>query len=183
MAGQDVTKVRVALSGNIFAADTGSTVPTDITVTPNASWVDLGYTTEEGITFSVEQQTEDLAGWQALEPLRTVVTAEPKQFNFTLRQLEKNTWTTAFGGTVSTLGANNYKWVPPAAGAQTYKMFLLEFIDGSFKYRLVYRNCAQQGAREINFVRNNAVNLPLAYKVLAASPQTWELYTNDPAFA
>ena len=101
MAGQDVTKVRVALSGNVWVADTGSTVPTDITVAPNASWTDLGYTTEDGITFSLEQQTQDINGWQSLEPLRVIVTAEPKQFNFTLRQMEKATWTTTFGGSVT----------------------------------------------------------------------------------
>lgn len=182
MAGQDVTKVRVALAGNIWVADTGATVPTDITVTPNASWTDLGYTDEDGITFSMEQETEDIMGWQALEPLRTVVTTEPKQFSFVLRQLERSTWLTAFGGSVTGSSAN-WKWVPPTAGAQAYKMFLLEFLDGSLKYRLCYRNCVQQGEREINFVRENAVNLPLEYKVLAAQPQTWEMYTNDNSFS
>lgn len=183
MAGQDVTKVRVALSGKIWVADAGATVPADITVTPNASWTDLGYTDEDGITFSLEQETEDIMGWQALEPLRTIVTSEPKMFSFVLRQMEKNTWLTAFGGSVETIGAGNYKWTPPSAGVQASKMFLLEFEDGSLDYRFAYRNCVQQGEREIQFVRENAVNLPLEYKVLAASPQTWELYTNDTAFA
>jgi len=179
----DTTKVRVALTGTCWVADIGATVPADITVAPNASWLDLGYTTEDGVTISIEQTTDDLNGWQSLEPLRTLVTAEPKGFNFTLRQLEKQSFTLAFGGTVTTIAANNYKWVPPAAGAQLSKMFLLEFIDGTYKYRFAYRNVSSTGARELNFVRSNAVNIPLSYKVLAASPQTWEMYTNDPAFA
>lgn len=180
---KDATKVRVALTGTVYAADEGSTVPADITVTPNGSWVDLGYTTEDGVTFSVEQETEDLPGWQSLEPLRSIVTAEPKAFNFTLRQLEKATFTAAFGGTVTTIGANNFKWTPPASGSIPIKMYMIEFNDESLTYRFVYRRCQQQGARELNFVRSNAVNLGLDYKVLAASPQTWEVYTNDPAFA
>jgi hypothetical protein len=179
---QDTTKVRVALTGTVWIADIGSTVPADITTTPNASWTDLGYTTEDGVVFSLDQQTQDLNGWQSLEPLRLIVTSEPKAFQFTLRQVERNTWTTAFNGTITTLSANNFKWTPPASGFTVQKMFLVEFTDGALKYRLVYRNCQQQNARTLTLNRSDAVNLPLDYRVLAASPQTWEVYTNDPAF-
>lgn len=180
---QDATKVRVALTGNVWVADENTAIPADITVAPPAPWLDLGFTTEDGVTISIEQTTDDLAGWQSLEPLRTLVTAEPKGFNFTLRQLERASFVAAFGGTVTTLGANNYKWVPSAAGSQVVKAYLLEFLDGSYKYRFVYRRNQQSGAKEINLVRTNAVNIPMSYRVLAASPQSWELYTNDPAFA
>lgn len=179
----DVTRVRVAISGNVWVADLGSTVPVDITTTPNGSWLDLGYCTDDGVSVSIEQSVQDIPGWQSMDPLRVIVTAEPKSFNFTLRQMEKVTWTTTFGGTVTTLGANNYKWVPPAPGTQTQKMWLIEFLDATYKYRFVFRNCQQQGARELTLNRSDAVNLPLEYRVLAASPQAWELYTNDPAFA
>lgn len=181
MAGQDVTKVRVALTGKVWVADLGATVPADINAAPNASWTDLGYTTEDGITFSLEQQTQDIPGWQSLEPLRIIVTAEPKSFAFTLRQLEKATWTTTFGGSV-TGSAGNWTWSPPSPGVQTQKMYLLEFEDGSLDYRFIYRNCQQQGAREMVFNRSDAVNLPLEYRVLAASPNAWALQTNDNAF-
>jgi hypothetical protein len=180
---QDATRVRVALTGTVWNSDIGAVVPADITVTPAATWADAGYTTEDGVTFSVEQNTEDLPAWQSNEALRTIVTSEPKSFNFTLRQLERQSFLLAFGGTVTTIGANNYRWTPPTAGAQLAKQWIIEFLDGALKYRFVYRNCVQQGARELNFVRSNAVNIPLSYKVLAASPQTWELQTNDPAFA
>lgn len=179
---KDATKVRVALSGTVFVADEGSTIPADITVTPSASWTDLGYTTEDGVTFSVEQETEDLPAWQSLEPLRSIVTAEPKGFSFTLRQLEKVSFTTAFGGSVAG-SAGNWIWTPPAEGTQVVKAFIIEFTDGALKYRFIYRRNQQQGARELNFVRSNAVNLPLDYKVLAASPTSWLVQTNDPAFA
>lgn len=179
---KDATKVRVALTGTVYVADENSTIPADITVTPNASWADLGYTTEDGVTFSLEQETEDIPGWQSLEPLRIIVTAEPKGFNFTLRQLEKQSFTTAFGGTV-TGSAGNWIWTPPASGVQPVKAYIIEFNDDTLKYRFIYRRNQQQGARELNFVRSNAVNLPLDYKVLAASPTSWLVQTNDPAFA
>ena len=180
---QDATKVRVALAGNVWSADEGTTPPTDITAAPSASWTDLGYTTEEGVTISIEQTTDPLPGWQTMDPLRILVTAEPKAFNFTLRQMEKATFTAAFGGTVTTLGSNNYKWTPPAPGTQIVKAYLLEFLDGSLKYRFLFRRNQQSGAKEMNLVRTNAVNLPISYQVLAATPDTWELFTNDPAFA
>lgn len=180
---KDATKVRVALTGTVFAADEGATVPADITVTPNASWLDLGYTSEDGVTLSVEQTTEDVAAWQSLEVLRTIVTAEPKAFNFVLRQLEKNTFLAAFGGSVVTVGANNYRWEPPASGAIPTKAYIVEFLDDTIKYRFIYRRVQQTGARELNFVRTGPVNLPMSYRVLAASPRSWEVQTNDPAFA
>jgi hypothetical protein len=180
---QDPAQVRVALAGNVWVADTGSTVPADITVAPNGSWTDLGYCTDDGVTVSIEQSTQDIPGWQSMDPLRIIVTAEPKSFSFTLRQLAKINWTTTFGGTVTTLGANNYKWTPATSGTQTQKMWLIEFLDGSYKYRMVFRNCQQQGARELTLNRNDAVNLPLEYRVLAALPEAWHLQTNDTAFA
>ncbi len=185
MPGKDATKVRVALTGSVFAANEGTTLPTDITQTvaaASASWVDLGYTTEDGVTFSVEQTTEDIPGWQSLEPLRSIVTAEPKGFSFTLRQMERNTFTTAFGGAV-TGSTGNWIWTPPASGSIPIKAYIIEFVDESLTYRFIYRRNQQQGARELNFVRSNAVNLPLDYKVLAASPGAWLLQTNDNAFA
>lgn len=180
---KDATKVRVALTGNIWVADENTAIPADITVSPPAPWVDLGYTTEDGVTVSVDQTTEDLPAWQSLEPLRILVTAEPKAFNFTLRQLEKSSFTTAFGGSVVTVGVNNYRWEPPVSGSIPTKAYLVEFLDDTIKYRFVYRRVNQAGARELNFVRSNAVNLPLSYRVLAATPRTWEVQTNDPAFA
>lgn len=180
---KDATKVRVALTGSVWVADEGAAIPADITVSPSAAWTDLGFTTEDGVTFSVEQTTEDLPAWQSLEPLRTLVTAEPKAFNFTLRQLERNTFITAFGGSIVTVGANNYRWEPPVSGSIPTKAYLVEFQDEALKYRFVYRRSNQTGAKELNFIRSNAVNLPCSYRVLAASPRTWEVQTNDPAFA
>jgi hypothetical protein len=180
---KDATKVRVALTGSIWVADENTTIPADITVAPPAPWTDLGYTTEDGVTVSVEQTTEDLNAWQTLEPLRILVTAEPKSFTFTLRQLEKNSFVTAFGGAVVTVGVNNYRWEPPTSGSIPTKAYLVEFNDDTLKYRFVYRRTNQTGARELNFVRSNAVNLPFSARVLAATPRTWEVQTNDPAFA
>jgi hypothetical protein len=180
---KDATKVRVALTGTVYVADENSTVPADITVTPSAAWADLGYTTEDGVTFSVESSTDDLGAWQSLEPLRILVTAEPKAFNFTLRQLERQSFLTAFGGTVVTVAANNYRWEPPASGSIPTKAYIVEFLDEALKYRFIYRRANQTGARELNFKRSDAVNIPVAQRVLAASPRTWEVQTNDPAFA
>ena len=62
---KDPTKVRVALTGNVwYEPSLSATIVTDPTEPPTTTAVNLGYTTADGVTFSFSRETVDIDGWQ-----------------------------------------------------------------------------------------------------------------------
>lgn len=185
------TNVRVALTGSVLTAPEGTAFPATISEAPDAAFADLGYTTEDGVTFNVERETEDIMGWQAVEPLRTIVTSEPKMASFVLRQLETETWLAAFGGTItepdSTGSPGEFLWTPPEPGSLLTQALIIEFEDDkagvTVNWRFMFHRALRQGSSEAQLVRSDAVNLPIEYGMLAADPDTWEVQSDDPDFA
>lgn len=181
---QDATKVRVALTGHIWVGDESLTIPPDVETDPTGA-DDLGYTSEDGVTFTIGREVEDIPGWQSMEPLRRIVTAEPKTAAFTLRQTERATILNSLGGTITetVAGSGLFRWEPDE-GNIPVKVLLIDFIDGDVKYRFGFRRAQQLGEIETNFVRNAAVDWPNEWSCLAgpAGLKAWFIDTNDPAF-
>lgn len=181
---KDATKIRVATTGTVWLGDSESTVFPDDLDAPGAGWVDMGYTTEDGVTFAIGRDVEEIMGWQAVEALRVVATSEPKSVSFTLLQLEKSTLLAALGGTVSQTDVGPpavYRWIPSAPGYLPVRPLMIDFQDGDFTYRFAFRRAQQRGAVEIPFTRSGAVTLPVEYAALAGNPQSWFIDSDDPA--
>lgn len=180
MSGLNAEEVRVALTGHIYFLPLGTEVPPDLEVPENA--VDLGYTTEDGVTFNIEKETEDIMGWQSTDPLRRLVTSEPKSCTFTLRQLSRDTWLSTMGGEVQKTG-DVFRWEPDQ-GKQVEGVILVDFIDNDITYRFGFRRAAQSAAVEFTLVRNDAVNLPNEWTALATKDGSKPFFmdTNDEAF-
>src|SRR5690606_10302775 len=179
------TKVRVALTGTVYVAPEGTAFPASISEAPGEDWVDLGYTTEDGVEFTFGKEVTNILGWQTRDPLRKLVTEEPKSFSMTLRQLETATFTAAFGGEVTEdPGATGeYEWHPPAAGSLPVQAAIVEFVDEDVTYRFCFRRTSDEGEKTSTLVASDAVNVPLAPAVLAASPDAWFVQTDDPNVA
>lgn len=182
---KDATRVRVALTGSIWVADEGTTIPADVETAPGVGFTDLGYTSEDGVTFTIGRDTEEINGWQSREPLRRLVTAEPKTVSFTLRQLERNTLLASLGGTITETGVGSglFRWEPDEGSIPT-KVLLIDFHDGDYTYRFGFRRAQNLAEVEMNLVNNAAVDLPNEWSVLAAGTglKSWFIDTNDPAF-
>lgn len=182
---QDATKVRVALTGKVWLGKTEEvTAPASISVAVDADdFDDLGFTTPDGVTFTFGKNVTDIDGWQSSDPLRKLLTAEPKSIEFVLRQLERVTYLSAFGGTITEPSPDEFEWNPPAAGSLPVRPLIVEFSDDDIDYRFIYRRCSDEAEKKVQLLRTDAVNLPANYAVLAASPNAWFVQTNDPAFA
>ena len=53
----DASEVRVAGYGHIYVAPEGTDLPTDVDTAMTADWVDLGYATTDGVTFTFSRET------------------------------------------------------------------------------------------------------------------------------
>ena len=195
---KDPSKVRVALTGNVwYDKNLSASIVTDITVAPTATAVNLGYTTPDGVTFTVARNVIDIDGWQTPDALRKLVDSQPRSCAFVLRQTERDLWLATMGGTVTEIAAAVagppakaavYEWVPDE-GKLPEGMIFVDFDDElpdgtDVRYRFGFRRAAQSEAVEFNLRRTDAVNLPNNWSALAvASGSAFFMRTNDPAFA
>lgn len=182
----DPTEIVVAGTGSIKVAPVGTAEPADIETAPSVTWVDLGFTTEDGVEFTFDRETTDIMGWQSRDPLRTIATAEPKSVKFTLLQLNKETWKFALGGGTTSGSLGLYLYEPPTPGSVDERALMIEMVDGAVTYRFIARRGMQQGAVAFSGVRDDATSLPIDFKVLAAPEgvtHPWVMQTNDADFA
>ena len=185
---KDASKVRVALTGEVWAGAENADFPTTISEPVSAAdFTNLGYTTEDGVTFTFGKEVEKIMGWQSSDALRILVTEEPKNIEFTLRQIDSDTWLNAMGGTLTepdnALHIGEFEWHPPAPGTNPVKTIIVEFTDDTIHYRLMFRRSQDTGEKTFQLLRTDAVNLPANYEVLAATPDWGFMQTDDPALA
>ena len=119
MPGLEASNVVVASFGHIYIAPEGTALPTDVATALPAAWVDVGYVGEDGVTFSLSRDTEDVMAWQSTEAVRRLITAEPKELSFELLEFDPESVQLAFrGGTTTACGQSRRAW-PPLIAVRT----------------------------------------------------------------
>ena len=181
----DGTQVRVAGAGHVYVGETTATAPTDTGTALDAAWKDLGYVTEDGVSFTFGRETEDLNSWQQ-DKVRVLTLRAPKNVEFSLMQSSKDVLTTAFGGgTITTTpsgtgGADEHKFTPPSDDVNTERSLLIEFTDGDVAYRYYFPRVQVEGEVSFTLTRSGAVTYPINFGVLANTPP-YEIFSNDAA--
>lgn len=79
----NVTTGKPSLSGGIWVAPIGSTVPTDATTALDAAFVCLGYASEDGVTNSYSPDTDTIKAWGG-DTVLTPVNGKEDAYTFTL---------------------------------------------------------------------------------------------------
>lgn len=177
MAGLEAQNVVVAGTGTVWTAPEDTPPPTDLAPL-TSPWLDMGYVSEEGVTFTVSREQEDIAAWQSLEPVRVLVTAEPKVIGFELMEFDTESLMLAFrGGTVT--GTTTKTYTPPDPGAEDVRSMVVDGIDGDSTFRFYFPRVALQGDVEWALVRSDAVRLPLEFQVLASTTK-WAILSDHP---
>jgi hypothetical protein len=180
----DATQVRVGVSGHLYSAAVGTSFPT----TTAGAWTgftDAGYLTPDGPSVAPSVTSQDIETWQSQFPLRTIQTGRPIDIKGVLQQTTGTNLKLAFGGgTVSSLGGGDYKYVPPALGFVDEHALGLEVIDGTFIYRFTFFRTLVKDVGEIVFKKDEEVKFDLTFSLLQpASGNAFEIISNDPALA
>lgn len=174
-------EVRVAGAGHVYVAPAGTALPTSPTAALSAAWTDLGYVTEDGVSFSFNRDTTDLNAWQGTK-LRVLTTAEPAEVSFALMQSNDLTLPVALGGGTVTEESNGlYKFTPPASGTNTERALVVEFNDGSISYRYCISRVQISGEVAFTLTRGEALTYPLTFGILDDDPK-YVILTNDAAW-
>lgn len=186
MPGQnDPTEIVVGANGRILVAEVGATAPADITEDPSAAWTELGYVSDEGVTFTVGQELEDVNVWQSFYAVRRLMTAKSGNLGFELAQWNRDTIPLAFGGgSVSEPAAGAYRFTPAEPGPIDERALIHEFEDGDYLFRIIIPR--GMVTDDVETTLNKAPNgvLPIAFGVNGQEGVApWYLDTNHPAFA
>lgn len=181
----DASEVVVGGDGRVYVAPAGTAVPTSATASLPATWVDVGYISEDGVTFLGGSEQEDINAWQSYFPIRKLITARSAAVEFILRQWNGDTLKLAFGGGSVVTDAGTTYYAAPAPGTVDPRAMIIEWEDGSETYRLVIPRGQVTGDVETQLVRTAAADLPVSFaatpdqapSALSATPTAGELIT------
>lgn len=180
----DESEVVVGANGTVYVAPVGTTAPTDSDTALNGAFVDLGYTSEEGINFTDSKEVESIAVWQSFYAARRIVASRDMMVSFALRQWNEDTLTLALGGSVADNGGGEYEFTPPSPEEIDERAMVIEWTDGTKDYRLYVPRGMVTEAVETQIVRTQAADLPISFSATpAAGSDPYTIFTNDPAFA
>jgi hypothetical protein len=184
---KSTTQITVGANGTVYVAPVGTTAPTDIASAWSGTWVDLGYTSEDGVTFRDSRTTERINVWQMFNAGRYIITEAETSASFVLRQWSKDTVKLAFGGGTITPTAGppaHYLYTPPVPGVVDERAIGIEWIDGTKTYRLILPRVMVTEGVETNLTKASASDLPITVMAMGTDgAASWSLRTNDPSFA
>jgi hypothetical protein len=182
----DANRIVVAGRARLYLAPVGTAAPTDSVAALAAAWREVGYTTEDGTSFSTDPSFESVRAHQTDVDVRRFKTGDSQLVSADLEEWSADNFAAVFGGgtvTVVTAGAE-FKYEPPDAGGRRLVAAILEITDGTKRYRFVFPRASQTEGVELGLVKTGAAVLPLRLGVEQASDSVkpWYLLTNDSAF-
>jgi hypothetical protein len=176
MTAQDVV---VAGTGGVYVAPEGTELPSDL-AEPGSDFENVGYISEDGVTFTLSRDTTDLLAWQTAEAIRVLVNSEPKTIAFELLQFDRTTLLLALhGGEFE--GADPTTYTPPETGASDVRAMVIDAKDGDVTVRFCLPRVQVQGDVSWQLVRTDAIRLPLEFGMLAAD-EPWQIISDAPGF-
>lgn len=181
MPGNDAKEILVGGNGAVYIAPAGTTMPDDIDDTLDSAFVELGYLSEDGPTFTEGKTTEDVRVWQRFHPARKIVTERSAVAAFVMRQWSEDTVVFAFGGGEITDTDNGKRYDPPAPADLDENAMVVEVRDGDKKVRICISNGIVTENVEANFSSQSAADLPISFEALATDDEAepWYILGND----
>lgn len=181
----DADKILIAGSGTVYASPTTGvtiTAPTAIDDAVDTDLIELGYVSEDGLTFTEEKETAEIRAWQAAYPVRRLVTSRTFSVSLALMEWKRETVKAAFGGGTftETTADTEFKYEPPAEDDLYEMSFLIDFNDGTRDFRLWVPKAIVTDLGEITMRRNEAALFPITFEAISdGTAAPWALFTDD----
>lgn len=184
--------LRVPNRGRVLVAPKGSTVPADTTTAWDAAWSDLGYTDEKGVVFSKKDSKTAIKAWQAISPVRYILTDRDIHWAFVMEQWNKKTLAVWSNEGLSAVVANGaisgeYKLSFSPNPKDQELMMGLEWTDdvNTVTHRVFAVRGSISDTADIPFSHGGLATLGVTYQTMATDSAT-DLVTmlmKDPSMA
>ena len=169
--------VRVAGTGEVYYAPTGTAAPTDASTALPVAWKGLGYTSTDGVSFTFSRNTTDIDAWQGSK-LRVVTDSEPATVEFSLMETKTDVLLLAFGGGTVISSGGTATYTPPSSGTNTERAMCVDFTDGTKKYRYYFPKVTIESDVAFTLQDGQAVEYKLTFGILDGSPK-WTMFSSD----
>lgn len=181
---KDTGQIVVGANGTVRVAPTTAVIPADIDAAYSGAWTDLGFTSEDGVTFTDAKTLETIPVWQLFYPARRIISERDATAVFALRQFSGNQVEFAFGGgEVSADGAGKYRFTPPSPEIVDERRLAIDWQDGDKNYRLIFAKGMVTENVETKILRTAAADLPITFGIIGEDGvDPWVILTDDPAF-
>jgi hypothetical protein len=150
LMAQDASKVRVGVTGAVYVAPSGTTLPTDASVDRNAAFVDVGFIAEDGVTETQNTSVENIKAWQRGAVVRKAQTEHDLEYSFGMLETNDTVLQVYYGnaltGTVEITGEE----LPRQA-------WVLEVEDGDELLRIVLPDAQVTEHEDITYANSEAV--------------------------
>jgi len=166
MPSPDGSKVRIAGSGAIWYAPTGTTLPTDSTSALNAGFINIGYA-KDGFEVPQDLTTKEITAWQSLDVVRLVTTKLSRSVKFSAIETNKTSVQLAWGNAVVTVGTSPaYSLAFPASQTTQEFVLVLDWSDGSTTQRIVFKRAVFKSLPSVKFSRQDEINYDMEIQAL-----------------
>lgn len=176
----------IGASGTVYVGTPGATItaPTDEVASVDSDLVTVGFISVDGITFRDSKEVGNLQAWQTPYDVRRFVTGRSFEAEFSMEQWNWHTLPFAFGGgTVSIPTAGHYKYVPPDADDLDPRAVVIDWVDGTRKYRLWVPNGLVTAPVEVNVKRDEGAMFPVTFgAIFDGTNPPFSIFTDDAAF-
>lgn len=186
MAG-DATQIVVAGTGTVSIAPYGTALPDGSTAVREAlaaTYVDLGFTTEDGVELTDGVSVTEVMAWQSSYPVRRLVSEYTGAIKFGLLQWSKDIFEQVLAGVVTeTVADTVHKFTPTRGGVVVEKTIVVDFDDGTEEYRWVFPKVGLAADITIPLVRTAAAVVPTEWGVIGGDAAgAWYMLTSDTNF-
>jgi hypothetical protein len=154
----------------VFLAPVGTAVPADPETIPSP-WKNVGYTTEDSLSFETSPEYQDFTSAQSDYPVKSFQTADAASFQVDLAQWNIDNFKAVYGGgTISQVDAVQnplvYKFTPPSIGDNSETAALIRVKEGTKVFLWVIPRSQQTEGVSTSLNKGAASTLPLRLKVL-----------------
>ena len=127
----DSDNVRVAVTGAVYVAPTGTTAPTTSSSALDIAFVDLGYVSADGITENIDRTTNQIRAWQNGSLVREVTSEGTYSVDMTFIETNEAVLELYYG---TTNASGQFDIDPTTTGGR--QSFVIDVVDGSIVERI-----------------------------------------------
>jgi hypothetical protein len=156
----DAQKVRVAVTGAVYAGPTTAVAPTSAVSAVPTEYNDLGYLSEEGVTEAYDEDVQDIQAFQGGAIVRTLISSSKATLAFTMIENKASVLELYHKGSVVEAIAAGYK-IDVVTPSPVRKSLVFDVLDGNKHLRIYVRDGEVTERGEITYVNDDTISYPV----------------------
>lgn len=179
----DATKVRVAVTGAVYVAPTGTALPTNAGTALSADYKDVGYVHEDGVTETQDTDSEDIMAWQNGAKVRKVQTSHDLTYQFTMIETNEISLKEFYGNFTPQVGGAS----PSDAKVEIKgdelprRVWVLSVLDGDHSWRIVIPDGQITERGDITYANDEAIGREVTVTCYPVNGVKATIYMDDAA--